>query len=341
MSCAPEASLNPPTLPKTIVDKWDPEYRNFILSLPKESLIPPHQIGWSEDLRQAINSSTAGKAKPVPVGSTLKFDLGNFSVLCLIPDDGTPRNGWPVLLYAHGGGLLFGDSSSEISFTTRVCIGVRCVVVSVDYRLAPEHVFPSAFNDVWAALTWVRGEGAKKLNLDKNRIAVGGYSSGGALAAAVAQQTLLSDPPIKLVGQAMFMPSLNLTSSYDPETWSPSMREYAKVPGLWTRDVLWARDMHTPKKSDQANPIASPLVQTQDDAFKAMAPTWIGVAEMDTLRSDGETYAEMLKNQGVQVELKTYIGTSHLTVVADGVCALARRMQSDQIAFLHAVFQGN
>ncbi|KDN41697.1 hypothetical protein RSAG8_07228, partial [Rhizoctonia solani AG-8 WAC10335] len=240
MSCAPEASLNPPTLSKTIVDKWDPEYRNFILSLPKESLIPPHQIGWSEDL-----------------------------------------------------------------------------------------------------LTWVRGEGAKKLNLDKNRIAVGGYSSGGALAAAVAQQTLLSDPPIKLVGQAMFMPSLNLTSSYDPETWSPSMREYAKVPGLWTRDVLWARDMHTPKKSDQANPIASPLVQTRDDAFKAMAPTWIGVAEMDTLRSDGETYAKMLKNQGVQVELKTYIGASHLTGVADGVCALARRMQSDQIAFLHEVFQGN
>ncbi|CAE6500641.1 unnamed protein product [Rhizoctonia solani] len=339
MSRIPEVSPDPPRIPKAIIDRWDPQYRDFILSLPRESLRPPHQIGWSEDLRQAVNSSTAGKAEPVPVGSTLNFDLGEFSVLCLIPNERAPQGGWPVLLYAHGGGLLFGDSRSEISFTTRICTEVECVVVSVDYRLAPEHTFPSAFNDVWAALSWIRGEGAEKLKLDKNRIAVGGYSSGGALAAAVAQQASLSDPPIKLIGQAIFMPSLDSSLSYDSTTWSPSMHEFAEVPGLWTRDVLWARDMHTPNKSDQEDPIASPLVQSKTEAFRDMAPAWIGVAEMDTLRSDAETYVEMLKNQGVQVELKLYIGASHLTVVADGVCALARRMQGDQIAFLKAIFR--
>ncbi|KAG8729223.1 hypothetical protein FRC11_009266, partial [Ceratobasidium sp. 423] len=318
MDCTPEASWDSSAIPKTILDKWDPEYRDFILSLPKEALIPPHQIGWSEDLRRAVNSSTAGKAEPISVGSTLSFDLGKFSVLCLVPDGEAPRNGWPVLLYVHGGGLLFGNAKSEVSFTTRICMAVKCVVVSVDYRLAPEYTFPTAFNDVWAALLWIRGEGAEKLDINKNRIALGGYSSGGALAAAIAQQASLSEPPIKLVGQAIFMPALDATPSYDPKTWSPSMREYAEIPGLWTRDVLWARDMHTPNEGDRADPKASPLLQKHNKAFEVMAPTWIGVAEMDTLRSDGESYAEILKSQGVRVELKIYIGASHLTVVADG-----------------------
>ncbi|KAJ1307161.1 hypothetical protein OPQ81_001278 [Rhizoctonia solani] len=215
----------------------------------------------------------------------------------------------------------------------------RCVVISVDYRLAPEYTFPTAFNDFWAALSWVCGEGAEKLNIDKNLIALGGYSSGGTLAAAVAQHASLAEPPIRLVGQAIFMPSLDATPSYDPKTWSASMREYAEVPGLWTRDVLWARDMHTPNESDRADPKISPLLQKNDKAFKAMAPSWIGVAEMDALRNDGETYAKMLKDHGVRVDLKIYIGASHLTVVADGVCELARRMQRDQIEFLKMVFE--
>ncbi|CAE6537770.1 unnamed protein product, partial [Rhizoctonia solani] len=197
-------------------------------------------------------------------------------------------------------------------------MAVKCVIVSVGYRLAPECTFPTAFNDTWATLSWIHGEGAEKLNIDKNRIALAGYSSGGTLTAAIAQQASLSEPPIRLVGQAMFMPTLNATPSYDPETWSLSMREYAEIPGLWTRDVLWARDMHTPNEGDRENPKASPLLQKHNKAFKLMAPAWIGVAEMDTLRSDGETYAEILKNQGVRVELKTYIGASHLTLVADG-----------------------
>jgi acetyl esterase/lipase len=117
---APRGSL---IIPKEIIDRWDPEYRDFILSLPKEALIPPHQHGWSEDLRRAINSSTAGKSQPVSVGSTLTIDLGDFSVLCLIPDGKVPPNGWPVFIYAHGGGLLFGDAKGELSFTARVCMG--------------------------------------------------------------------------------------------------------------------------------------------------------------------------------------------------------------------------
>jgi acetyl esterase len=86
------------------------------------------------------------------------------------------------------------------------------------------------------------------------------------------------------------------------------MKDYAEVPGLWTLDVLWARDMHTPNKSDQADPRASPLLQKLEKAFKSHPPTWIGVADMDPLKNDGEAYTKLLQGQGVEVELKTYVG---------------------------------
>jgi acetyl esterase/lipase len=111
------------TIPKQTLDRLDPEYRDFILSQPAASLTPPHKIGWSPELRRAINSSTAGKGDAVPVGSTESFDLDNCTVLVFIPSGQTPKEGWPVYIYAHGGGFLFGTSRSEESFTTRVCAG--------------------------------------------------------------------------------------------------------------------------------------------------------------------------------------------------------------------------
>lgn len=86
------------------------------------------------------------------------------------------------------------------------------------------------------------------------------------------------------------------------------MRENANVFGLYARDVLWSRDIHTPIVEDQANPAASPLLQTDKRAFKGLAPAWIGVSELDVLRNDGESYARKLQDHGVSVELKLYHG---------------------------------
>jgi acetyl esterase/lipase len=118
----------------------------------------------------------------------------------------------------------------------------------------------------------------------------------------------MSQPPIRLLAQVLLMPSLDFTPTYDPETWSTSMREYAEVPGLWARDVIWSRDIHTPNIADRTRPDSSPLLQTQEHAFENMAPTWIGVSELDVLRNDGESYAIKLQEHGVSVELKTYLG---------------------------------
>jgi acetyl esterase/lipase len=160
---------------------------------------------------------------------------------------------------------------------------------------------------------------------------------GANLAAVLAQRAAMYRPPIRLLAQVLLMPILNLTPTYDPETWSPSMREHAQVFGLWALDVVWSRDMHTPNVEDRSHTDASPLFQESEQAFGNMAPAWIGVAELDVLRNDGEFYANKLQQRGVPVELKTYHGelvrriivlirlkyhipgATHLTAQADGV----------------------
>ncbi|KAG9124484.1 hypothetical protein FRC07_011463 [Ceratobasidium sp. 392] len=255
-----------------------------------------------------VNSSTAGQEKAIPVGTIETIDFGEFSARIVVPDGEPPKDGWPALIYLHGGGWLFGTAQTGESFYTRVCMEVRCVVVSVDYRLAPEYTFPAALNDSWSALLWVIAEGGVKYRINKDLVAVCGYSSGGTLAAVLAQRATTLRPPIRLRAQILLMPLVDLTATSDPSTWSPSMREYADVFGLYARDLLWSRDLHTPNVSDQILPDASPLLQEKQEAFEGMPKAWISVAEMDVLRSGGEFYAKKLKEHGVPVELKTYYG---------------------------------
>lgn len=104
------------------------------------------------------------------------------------------------------------------------------------------------------------------------------------------------------------MPCVDVTPTDDPESWTYSMREYAEVPGLWTQDVLFSRDMYIPNVLDRTHPDASPLLQARDEAFKNLAPAWISVAELDTIRAEGENYTKKLQEKGVPVKLKTYFG---------------------------------
>ncbi|KAG8702642.1 hypothetical protein FRC08_003349 [Ceratobasidium sp. 394] len=327
-------------IPPERLERLDPEYRDFVLAQPAASRTPLYTLKWSPQLREMVNSSTAGKAKAVPVGATETVDLGDFSVRIVLPDGEPPKDGWPALIYLHGGGWLFGTSQTGESFYTRVCMEARCVVMSVDYRLAPEHTFPTALNDTWSAFLWICGEGGAKYRINKDLIAVCGYSSGGNLAAVIAQRATMSCPPIRLCAQILLMPLLDLTPTSDPSTWSQSMREYANVFGLYARDLLWSRDLHTPEPSDRVLPDASPLLQERAEAFEGLPRTWISVAEMDVLRSAGELYAMKLKEHGVPVELKTYSGAAHLLIQADEVCELARTMRKDQIEALNLAFTG-
>lgn len=159
---------------------------------------------------------------------------------------------------------------------------------------------PAPHNDRWIFSVCVR----EIFTTDK----LSYFNRGANLAAATAQRAVLSQLPNRLLKQILLMPSLDTTPTTDPDTWSSSMREYADVPGLYTKDILWSRDMHTPNVEDRKNPEASPVLQTDERAFKGIAPAWIGVSELDALRNDGEKYAKKLRERGVAVELKTYHG---------------------------------
>ncbi|KAF8599638.1 hypothetical protein BDV93DRAFT_609090 [Ceratobasidium sp. AG-I] len=329
------------TIPPSILERLDPEYRDFVLSHPPASRTPLHTIGWSEELCEKINSSTAGKTDPVPVGSTHTVDLNGFTAGVFTPDGSPPDGGWPAFIYVHGGGFLFGNIGTGAQFYTRLCVEARCIVVSVGYRLAPKHTFPAALDDTWSTLLWVFGEGGVKFGINKERVAIGGYSAGANLAAAIAQRAVLSQLPYRLLKQVLLAPPLDLTPTTDPATWSASMRENADVVGLYALDVLWSRDINTPNVEDRTNPEVSPLLQTDERAFKGLAPAWIGVSELDVLRSDGENYARKLQDYGVPVELKLYKGANHLTAQADKVCELARTIQNDRIRAIVAAFDSS
>lgn len=328
------------SIPQSLLDRLTPGYRAFVEAQPPGIRFPLHTLQWSSAFRQASAlPPDYGQADPVPVGSERTIQLGQFSVLVLTPDGERPSEGWPVLLFIHGGGWIFGTAETGKSFLSRACVEAKCVVVSVDYRLAPEHPFPAAIDDCWEALLWLRGPGKDELGIDLSRIAVGGGSAGGNLAAVVAQRASLASPPIPLVLQLLGVPITDNTfKASDKSGWTPSMLEYQNVFSLRALDMLWCRDLYIPNEKDRARPDASPLLQDDKRAFEGLAPALIALAELDTLKSEGEMYAEKLKAHGVPVTLKEYKGLTHTGVAADRVCEVARTARNDQIEALKVAF---
>ncbi|KAF8599640.1 hypothetical protein BDV93DRAFT_511484 [Ceratobasidium sp. AG-I] len=336
------------TIHQEILDRLDPEYRVYVESQPPASRVPFHTFQWSPAFRQV--SPDFGQALPVPVGSTCAINLGKFSVLVLTPGGERPSEGWPALLFLHGGGWVLGTAETGIEFFSRACAGVfvcsvpkvgsidfgagaRCVVVSVDYRLAPEDIFPAAVDDSWNALLWLSANGKSELGVDTSRIAIMGISSGANLAAVVAQRASLSSPRISLMLQILLIPILNLTyDASNRELWPPSMKDHNPIFFSPSRGPVLVSGLA------RTSVDASPPLQTDQAAFDGMAPTWVGVAELSAVRSDGEIYAKKLEEFGVPVTLKTYKGATHMLIAADRICELARTIRNDQIEALKAAF---
>ncbi|KAB5592034.1 lipase from carbohydrate esterase family CE10 protein [Ceratobasidium theobromae] len=329
-------SLASPMAPQTLLDRLAPDYRVFVEAQPPNARIALHTLQWDPALRQPFQF---GRASPVPVGSTRTIQLGRFSVFVLTPDGEQPTEGWPVYLHIHGGGWMLGSPELGISLCSRVCVEAKCVVVSVDYRLAPENPFPAAVEDCWEALLWLRGAGKDELGIDISRIAVGGESAGGNLSAVIAQRAALASPRIPLVLQILNIPSTDLTpKASDKSQWTPSMVEYQNIFGICAFDILWFRDHYVPKVEDRTNPEASPLLQNEKKAYEGMPQALVLVTELDPLKSEGELYAEKMRENGVAVTLKEYKGIPHLGVYADGVCTVAQKLRDDYIEALVSAF---
>jgi acetyl esterase len=204
-----------------------------------------------------------------------------------------------ALLWIHGGGFIVGTLDTE-TVPAPLALASGCTVVAVEYRLAPEHPFPAGLEDCWAALGWV-AEHAQALGGDAGRIAVGGDSAGGNLAAAVSLMARDRGGP-QLALQVLLYPMTARVfdggSRHDP-TVSPTAPPEA-INWLW-RHYLGAEDVAT-------SPLFSPL---DAETLAGLPPALVITAEYDVLRDEGEAYAQRLEREGVPVELRHYEGMFH------------------------------
>ena len=225
---------------------------------------------------------------------------GDIPVRVYVPTaDPGPR---PVLVYFHGGGWVIGDLETHDGTVRALAAASGVTVVSVDYRLAPEHPFPAAVDDCLAAVRWVADPGnATALDIDPGRVAVGGDSAGGNLAAVVAQQLRDDGPAVRF--QLLVYPVTDVRLSH------PSIDQNADGYLLTRADMLWFRG-HYVGDHGWTDPLVSPLLAT-DEAVRGVAPALVITAEYDPLRDEGEAYAERLRAAGVAATATRYEGMIH------------------------------
>ena len=234
----------------------------------------------------------------------------------------------PAVVYYHGGGHVIGSLDTHDLIARNLSAGVGALVASVDYRMGPEHKFPAAVDDSFAALKWVYAHG-KELSADPDRIGVHGDSAGANLAAVVALMARDTGSP-KLRLQSLVYPVADYRlagGSYD---------QYAEGYGLLTRQsMVWFRNHYLRSPQDAEDWRASPI---KASSFAGVAPAIVITAECDVLHDDGEGYAEALRRAGVPVEYKEYSGMIHgffgmMPVVDDAMNAQRAVWAAFKLAF--------
>ncbi|KAI0890962.1 alpha/beta hydrolase fold-domain-containing protein [Annulohypoxylon nitens] len=239
-------------------------------------------------------------------------------VRAFTPHGDKPEGGWPVCVYFHGGGWVLGTIDTENVIATNLCARSKCVVVAVDYRLAPEDPFPAAVDDSWESVLWVLGEGKKVLDLDTTKLATGGSSAGGNLAAIMCQRAAaLGSPKFSL--QLLSVP---VTDNTADTTNSVSWKENQHTPALPAPKMMWYRKHYLPNQSDWSHPEASPLLWQGD--WSKLPRAVIVVGELDVLRDEGQQFGEKLRNVGVAADVHLMKGQPHPFIAMDGVLDAGR-----------------
>ncbi|MCG5442572.1 alpha/beta hydrolase [Micromonospora sp. NIE79] len=229
----------------------------------------------------------------------------------------------PTLLYFFGGGWTLGSVDTADGICRRLANAVPCQVITVGYRLAPEHPFPAAVHDCHAATSWIARH-ADELGVDPARLAVGGDSAGGNLAAAVTLLSRTDGPP--LAAQLLVYP--NTDQSGEPAG--------DDDPALFNRrSVAWYRTHYLADPAHAKDPLASPLLA---DDLSGLPPALVITAELDPLCAEGQRYAERLRDAGVSTRLAHYPGMIHGFFAMPGTFTDGRRAQEGAAVFLRERF---
>ncbi|MCC6180050.1 MAG: alpha/beta hydrolase [Chloroflexi bacterium] len=307
----------------------DPQARAYLDQMAAAGYKPAHQMTVAEARESALARKRAFGGVPPAVATVeeriVPVEGGEIPVTAFVPDAARPL---PILVYYHGGGWVTGSIETHANACRALARQTPCVVVSVEYRCAPEAKFPRPLEDCYAATRWV-AEHAEEFGGDASRLAVGGDSAGGNLAAAVCLLARERGGP-SIAYQLLIYP----VTDHNFET--ASYRDMAHGYMLTRESMRWFWDHYLPSPDEVANPLASVLRAD----LHGLPPAYVITAECDPLRDEGDAYAERLKEAGVHVQHLRYPGMLHGffnvgTPVQMGDVAVARAAEA-----LHAALAG-
>jgi len=244
----------------------------------------------------AADAARAG-GRPIPLPEVRDLDAGGVAARLYVPDGA--RAPGPLVVYFHGGGHVLGDVDTHDAVCRWLARESRVRLLAVDYRLAPEHPFPAAVDDALAGFRYATAHAAE-IGADPARVAVGGDSAGGNLAAVVAQLAAGDNPP----------PAYQLLI-YPVCDYSRARRSYELFGTgffLTAAEMRWYRAHYLPHEEASRDPRASPLLR---EDLTALAPAYVATAGFDPLRDEGEDYARAMRAAGVPVTLRRHAGWAH------------------------------
>lgn len=296
----------------------DPKIEALLAEMAKDDS-PPVEALSPVEARAGVNdrvAETGGEVMPVASieNRTLDGQDGPISVRIYTPEGDGP---FPVLAYFHGGGWVICNTGTHDAPCSKVCKYANCIVVSVDYRLSPEHKYPAANNDAYNTVLWLAKNG-QTIDADPTRIAVGGDSAGGNMSAVTALRCRGQNGP-KLAMQLLIYPVTDLLNM-DNATYTAYGENYF----LTKKMMEWFRGHYLNSLEEAKTPDVSPLFAK---SLANLPPALVITAEFDPLREEGEAYAKRLAEEGVPVQCSRYNGMIHpfwsmqgVTDAADTAC---------------------
>ena len=306
---------------------FDPELAPIVAVLPELDItdIPAARVGMAAMREQLPPFETPEsitirkRMAPGPPGDP-DVEVAVFTPKTLAPNA-------PGMYWIHGGGFVLLDVDSDLEIPAQFAAELGAVVVSVEYRLAPEHPFPAPVEDCYAGLVWMASHAAE-LGFDPRRLAVGGLSAGGGLAAAVALMARdRGGPP--LCFQLLDIPEV------DDRLATPSVQQFTDTP-MWNhRNAILSWEAYLGPNRGEVSPYAAPARASD---LAGLPPAYVVTCEFDPLRDEGIEYAQRLMQAGVPVELQHYPGTFHGASGAGAGTAIAGRMVADRLAALGRAF---
>lgn len=319
---------------KTLTETRDGKINIYVaVSLQLDKILNPKSTNEEsiEKIRAHLNrDSTKLSKEPIPFSNikNLTIDINSEKIPVRIY---TPEAGeiLPIIIYSHGGSWIAGNLDTHDNVCRKLSQNTKAIVISVDYRLAPENPFPAGLNDVYNVLQWTY-KNAKNINGDENHIAIAGDSAGGNLSAAVSLMSKEKNSP-RITCQVLIYPSTNI-DELNTESWSDFSNDF----NISKEEMEKYISLYVPQKEDKKNPYASPLLANE---FNQLPDTLVITAEIDPLRDEGEAYGNKLKETGIQSEVIRFNGVTHGFITMDKITDKADEALNKISSYLKNEFQ--